>query len=526
SKAKNPTRFSLKKNTLEAGGSYVVRVTVTSSNGESSSYDITVNVARLGVAAVLPDDFTIFESAALIVDGSDSKDLDFQSASLNYTWTCIETSPTSGGPCGSLTMEGDTLSFVAGAFATGSLRSLSFTLLVESGSYSDTAVVVVTFVTLPVPEIFIAPRALKYDPYSSIEITCDVSSPHRVRANWSSTDVVLGNVASTPLTRLFVNGKESFYLGIKANTLTAGTEYRMTVSVDFAFISTGSIGAEQTIVLTMNEPPSGGALTVSPLTGTTLVTEFDLLSSAWADDTDDYPLTFEFAYYSASEASQSIIREKTTSSNAAVYLPVGLAGDNYRGYCVVYTRDIYDTPGFVTQPVTVEPLSTAELTGVVDDLISDALDTFDSDKVTSVIASVMALLDNDLQNAIPIYVCTALNRDPQTTTPATCGPCKNKTCPADCSGQGECVLLDYNRVQIVECLEEDPYCRAECVCNDQYFGQYCGVSDEDLCAEIQTRASLCDAVNASLSSRDIDASAVTSIADSIAQIFGDISLVD
>ena len=554
----NPRTFSLAASKLEAGNTYVVRATVISAIGLSSIYEVSVVVGRRGVKAVLPDPFTIYEQSALSIDGSKSTHLDYPSSVLTYTWSCSQISPSYGGSCGSLTYgTGKTLSFPAGTFISGVKRTFSFTLRVLGfWGYSDTKSVVVTFVSRPLPKIYVGPRAIKYDPFSPVEIVCFVESTFHVQSNWSSPNIILSDVASTQVGRTFAPGKQSFYLGIRANTLQAGIAYAMTVSVGFVYADVNSVGSSSAVILNMNSPPRDGILTVDPLSGTTLKDKFALVASSWVDDSDDYPLTYEFKYYSFSDTSQSVVRSKQEVSDAVVYLPLGQVDDNYSGHCIVYVRDIYNTPASWTVDVTVEPLIQNELSGAIRDILAEARQSFDASKVTSVIASVMALLDNTDINRVPPSACSVLNRRPQTNTPGTCGICKpgydgieghsnslcvvsgnrrlatamtavvDKTCPGDCSGRGTCALLDFNRVSIDTCLEDDPYCRAECVCSSEFTGQYCGVAMANLTDQMEIRSTLCESINTTLGTRDIDAAVMTSISDSIGEIFADISLVD
>jgi hypothetical protein len=571
SSAQNPTSFLLKTNKLASDETYLVRVTVTSALGYSSYYEVTVVVGSRGVVAVLPDDFSIFEQNALTIAGTGSQDLDNSTAVLAYSWSCLQVTPAFGASCGALAFgTGDTLSFANGTFSTGaSGRKFAFTLKVEgAGGYSDTDTVEVTLVTAPLPTITILPRQLKYDPNSAIEITGYVQSDFQVKANWTSSDIDMTTAASTKLSRTFSYSpdQQKFFLGLKANTLTAGLSYSIKMSVVFANYDLPSLGSFSTVHVLMNEPPSQGAFEVSPLTGVTLQTEFYLLATNWLDDIADLPLTYLFKYYTDSDASQLVVRDDISLSDARVFLPLGQPANAFKGTCVAYVRDIYGTPGSAEVDVTVQRITASELSDALEDILAEAQASFDPAQVSSVIASVLALLENTEIDRVDADFCALLNRRPQTTTPATCGTCLSgyagvegqsntlcqtpaarrlegrqllaapvlvtngpKTCPGNstvCSGQGACVLMDFNRVPIDTCLMDDPYCRAECVCNAEYTGQYCGVAAANLTVQTEFRATLCESINATLGTRDIDAAAVAAVADSVGDIFSDVTLVD
>lgn len=53
------------------------------------------------------------------------------------------------------------------------------------------------------------------------------------------------------------------------------------------------------MVVLVNQGPSGGNCSVSPMRGTSLVTTFTLQSLGWQDAEADYPLTYAYSAYSA-----------------------------------------------------------------------------------------------------------------------------------------------------------------------------------------------------------------------------------
>ena len=80
--------------------------------------------------------------------------------------------------------------------------------------------------------------------------------------------------------------------------LLPGAEYRFQLSATRR--SDGKLGYAA-VDVTVNRPPYGGSLEVSPRNGTVLVDDFEVKASSWIDDNaDDYPLTYTFYYRRAS----------------------------------------------------------------------------------------------------------------------------------------------------------------------------------------------------------------------------------
>ena len=80
--------------------------------------------------------------------------------------------------------------------------------------------------------------------------------------------------------------------------LLPGAEYRFQLSATRR--SDGKLGYAA-VDVTVNRPPYGGSLEVSPRNGTVLVDDFEVKAAAWIDDNaDDYPLTYTFYYRRAS----------------------------------------------------------------------------------------------------------------------------------------------------------------------------------------------------------------------------------
>jgi len=180
---------------------------------------------------------------------------------------------------------------------------------------------------------------------------------------------------------------------------------------------------------------------------------------------------------------------------------------------------------------------TAELTSLTASRLSDAIQTYDIDKIYQVIGGVTGSLNNGNCSVAPN--CTALNRSPCTSVKNTCGPClsgylglagnantacaasKNfrnigescsssricisnlcvrgrctssaKECPHNCSGAGTCLFYDANGERVDFCDSNSLYCQAKCTCNGTRYGRECSLSYASYESQRTLRSTLCEA---------------------------------
>ena len=90
----------------------------------------------------------------------------------------------------------------------------------------------------------------------------------------------------------------------------------------------GGDSALASIVVTMNEPPSGGGLSVEPASGTALSTTYRLTSAYWEDDEDDFPLVHVLSYYILDSTKLIAVKGPDEVSYASTILGQGLEQQN------------------------------------------------------------------------------------------------------------------------------------------------------------------------------------------------------
>ena len=97
------------------------------------------------------------------------------------------------------------------------------------------------------------------------------------------------------------------------------------------------------VVLTANSPPIGGYVSISPLIGFALMTDFTIVSTGWTDDISDYPLSYSFSYQLAVSDIIPALTLTTLSPlpHATSQLPPGLLGGTYSIIAVLSTFQRY-----------------------------------------------------------------------------------------------------------------------------------------------------------------------------------------
>ena len=99
----------------------------------------------------------------------------------------------------------------------------------------------------------------------------------------------------TPTQYQIPTGDTICELAIAANALTAGATYTFVLSATYSS-NRNQIDKFEELSVIMNSPPSGGAIEVSPVNGTSLDTVFFFQTSDWEDDPEDYPLVYGFRH--------------------------------------------------------------------------------------------------------------------------------------------------------------------------------------------------------------------------------------
>jgi hypothetical protein len=288
-----------------------------------------------------------------------------------------------------------------------------------------------------------------------------------------------------------------------------------------------------------------------------------LLSFGWIDS--DLPLFYEYKY-SADKVSFATIQSRSELSYGPQMLP---SGNSRYNYSIYVSSVIYDSLSagttVVRETVVRPPQSVVNVQSVLSELVGDSND-LDSLKL-AILASASIVNSVDCSAAPD---CDALNRDPCTTVPNTCGNCKSpsyigdtsfansmcvvpkwnrllrgehmeslsecssdlecgllrmcdkntsrclpmmKTCPNLCSGHGRCIFVSklwfqdsYNELK--ECPIDDVDCTAICKCEFGYGGRSCFKSEEALEQSSLFRTDVISKLTSLLYLEDADVSSV------------------
>ena len=121
--------------------------------------------------------------------------------------------------------------------------------------------------------------------------------------------------------------------------LTPGTSYTFRLDVTDA---AGSVGVAE-LDIDVNNAPTSGGLSITPMTGVAITTLFTFTMSNWIDE--DLPLTYEFRYLSISQAnvkSEVPLGNADASPSLNSAMGPGKAQSGYKVTMVGYVRDVYD----------------------------------------------------------------------------------------------------------------------------------------------------------------------------------------
>jgi Ca2+-binding EF-hand superfamily protein len=86
------------------------------------------------------------------------------------------------------------------------------------------------------------------------------------------------------------------YLVVASSILVAGRAYTFTLGLEQQFDSGADLSLQQDITVSINLPPTGGQMSVSPVEGFAITTPFSFFAVGWTDFTEDLPLTFAYSY--------------------------------------------------------------------------------------------------------------------------------------------------------------------------------------------------------------------------------------
>lgn len=583
SSSANPSIFRISANTLTPGMNYTLTLDAVLSvplRGTATGFgNIVFTTGISGVSAIIAggSQRNVQFSSSFVVDGSQSYDLDYPSgggSGLTYAWSCMVVTPNYGSDCSELPSIGNVSSFTVAASAlTQTSYQLSLTVtngLARSGTITQT----ITVSRDVIPSFTLSSPALYYNPSSSTVLSASLntissSAASTVNCSWSSSDMDLSSVASSPISRTLRAGISTFQLAIRPYRLVGGVSYTLTFSASFAS-ATAPQGetvpaATATITITMNAPPFGGRLTVSPSTGYALTTTYTQVTSDWVDSPGDYPLYYAFSYLSASSGSAFVVQNKDIFTTTTSFLGQGINNAGYSVTCSVSAYDNFGGLANTSYSVIVRPpdvLGDAIIT--VSNSLNQSTIALDANAVTKLVSSVLPSINVVDCNTLPMR-CDRLNRTACGTLSRTCGPCLSgyygvegpsntpcisqpkgpgsactsnsscssnrcvqgvcadalKTCPASCNNAGVCYFKDEFNTTLSTCTVLDSACKAVCRCRSGRFGRDCSLTGTRLNQNIALKSQFCSSLLKTLAYQDVSRDVVQARAAAVADILLD-----
>ena len=582
----NKKYYSLPAYALEASRVYTLLLTVYSKSlpSQAAQASTRLSVGQSGVTAKISGG--IARSVSLLddtyIDASGSYDLDYPSRPLNYTWRCVELSPSYQQPCALysvvLNSSNNEVTFhlvptIGSDLTTSYVYNFTVTVANKRGS---TASAYTTLTLLPVASPALSIQAAeKYDAGKKVIITGNVLNSDFNRTatvSWSLSGINLTASVLTPVQSIVgANSALTFQLSFRPFSFSPGKTYTLRLSASNSYFPNAFVEAR----IVINTSPYGGKLSVAPKRGFEFNTTFSFTTSLWFSPVDNYPLTYSFSYYDVSMDSQVYILQSQSSVVPYVnsILSKGLSSTNFSVYCITYVTDRYGSSSNTATAV-VQVFPTASISASYA-LYSRALTSATDGGDLSSIASAVVTIANSISSLSCVSApnCSALNRMNCKSTPNTCGTCYSgyvgvdgdanslcgnpskilrigetcsssssscvsgncvnyvcmdsaKLCPNNCSRSGVCMYYSYyQQTQIQNCLSGDTSCYARCNCRAYSFGGDCSQSSETLASAQNLRASLCSALFRSLHSQDVSTSVIASRANTVANIMTDLNLL-
>lgn len=469
---RNPRVLSIPSYQLAAGNAYTIRVTVMAARSGypvSSAYaTVTVNVLSGVVAAQLANGNANYITKDLVVDGSSSYDenSDPSTSSLSFSWLCTTIS---------LDRYGQDCSYVFNASSAAltksqiSQRTVYYALLNVTSLYQITLVVTAPdgryssantqvkglsrFDAQANAEVVIASSLVNAESFVTVMAT--IVGNTDVVADWTAVQADRTiNLASMALTQTHVNfsativaSSVAFPLKYYTGSLTAGTVTTLALtlrSLDSQLLSYSRVE------VTINGPPTNGALIASPSQGFALNTTFYVVTSSWEDDS--LPILYDFRYLVVSTTDSSVnpfllMQSISSSGSANSLLPAGTMDFNYSVCVFVRAYDVFGANASASTTVHVVPLPSvtpSSVTTTFAEQLQRAFDTYDNNLATTSANNVAKYFTSVNCTATPLSYCTSLHREACASIANTCGRCRTGYSGILGASNAPCMLTTNN----------------------------------------------------------------------------------
>jgi hypothetical protein len=475
---------------------------------------------------------------------------------LTYAWSCVLVSPTSYGVSCAEKLPARTNSSVLNIPTSGLTFSelFQFTVTVQAldGRFSSYGVTVQN--DLGSTKTSINNVVLtKVNPSKKLILTGYVQGGYALDARWAALidgaaqTFTAGTPVASTFTETQVASALAFPLSVPANTFSAGTTVVFRLTANFAGDSS-KYPSYSDVTITMNAPPGGGTLVSDRTSGFALADDFQLVASSWSDDPSDFPLSYEFIYVLVKGQPALTIQSLTSTNQVSTKLPAGLDSQSNNIYVSVNVYDTFLAFGSASVTVQVTKSADQDVSAYISGAVATAAAAGNIDQISQAISNAASSVNTvNCSLSRPSY-CASLNRQNCLKTPQTCSACLDgytglsgdrnslcrdasdttvlgaegdactldsdcelglcvgnvcavpvKTCPsentAECSGRGTCSYSQPNGAAYGRtCTIKDTDCTARCICDDEYGGSACSLSEAELASRDATRSQLCAAV--------------------------------
>jgi hypothetical protein len=332
-----------------------------------------------------------------------------------------------------------------------------------------------------------------------------------------------------------------FSLGIAPNSFVSGRTYTFTLTG--CEPGSTSLCSYSQLDVYINGPPTSGSIIISPEEGAALNTTFSMSAISWIDFCTDYPLQFSFLYQLSSTLPTMSIAGYSGNSYAESLLPAGLSNNNNTVSIIGLVADVFScaTSSTISVRVLDREISNAEIESLLETTVSSFGSTGDTDALFQTLNAASTTLNTI--NCSLATNCSGIFREDCVTTANTCGsclygyigvvgdsnlPCFNMnltsgeigslcggpgdciyglcenivdgtgTCTApplecvnNCTYHGQCEYVDAGNNLLSSCTIFDVGCSAVCLCDTDFHGQDCSLTEANLTSLDNSRASMC-----------------------------------
>jgi hypothetical protein len=440
----NPKEFKLPSYRLSVGSLYNLTLTAKHSiSMKYSSASVNVFIKSGDLVCVLAggDELGLRIDDSLLLDMSKSYDSNVDPSSssqpLSFEIRCFQISPLYRDSCVSLVFSSAPPAFSSATILVTSNSSSAvvgdvFQIVMKGRSSKSSEDVrscekvfqISILASLsPVVKLELL-SGFKMNPSSKLKILGRVDMESSGEVQWSVNDnsIVLSSVSLSPVSQSLpsspANSPQVLSLVLNRNSLPPQSSFIFTLSCSL----TNGYSSSNSVTISTNSPPFGGALEVSPAKGVMLKTLFSMVGLSWVDE--DLPLSYQFGYLSSSFG-RTVFRSKLELPSASTLLP---SVSFYRQQpvnltCEVIVFDQLDCTSRALFGVSVEEveMSTDDLTYFLLNGINSFRVDRNPDGMKSFISSTATVLSQVDCSGAPD--CDSLNRMRCWSTEGTCGEC-------------------------------------------------------------------------------------------------------